>query len=236
MIIRPKLLIIGHARHGKDTVGDWFKTKGYTFVSSSRFVGEKAVWPEMNAMHDAYVQKGCTDPDACHLCQTGNGPSHIGISVSPVPTFPVYGAFEEAFADRRNHRKFWFDAICEYNKPDRSRLGRELYAAYDMYVGLRNWHELEALRLHKAFDLCVWVDASERCGPEPESSCTVTSAQADVIIDNNGTLDDLDKALVVLYDKWIRPLERTKNKPKAVGQCPHCYNQARITPCPVCNA
>lgn len=173
-IIRPKLLIIGHARHGKDTVGDWFKTKGYTFVSSSRFVGEKVVWP-------IYQQR---------IPDTG------------------YKDFETFFEGRGQMRSFWYDAIAAYNRPDRSRLGRELYAAYDMYVGLRNWHELEALRLHKAFDLCVWVDASERCGPEPESSCTVTSAQADVIIDNNGTLDDLDKTLVVLYDKWIRPLER----------------------------
>ena len=223
-IIRPKLLIIGHARHGKDTVGEWFVQKGYTFVSSSRFVGGKAVWPAIDEAWRTYHlrQVGCDDPSCCPPV--------------PMPEFPDYLNFEAAFADRHNHRAFWFDAIAAYNRPDRSRLGRELYAAYDMYVGLRNWHELEALRLHKAFDLCVWVDASERCGPEPESSCTVTSAQADVIINNNGTLDDLDKTLVVLYDKWIRPLERTKNKPKAVGQCPHCYNQARITPCPVCNA
>jgi len=174
MIIRPKLLIIGHARHGKDTVGDWMKQKGYTFVSSSWFVGEKAVWPK-------YLETACA---------------------------PAYLDFATFFHNRGKMRDYWYNAIAAYNRSDRSRLGRELYAAYDMYVGLRNWHELEALRLHKAFDLCVWVDASERCGPEPESSCTVTSAQADVIIDNNGTLDDLDKTLVVLYDKWIRPLER----------------------------
>ena len=211
-IIRPKLLIIGHARHGKDTVGDWFKTKGYTFVSSSRFVGEKVVWPAIEAKWAEYQSKleakglwPISKKDEADLCR-GTG------------TPPLYADFEAAFADRHNHRTFWYDAIAAYNCPDRSRLGRELYAAYDMYVGLRNWHELEALRLHKAFDLCVWVDASERCGPEPESSCTVTSAQADVIIDNNGTLDDLDKALVVLYDKWIRPLEQSLQytKPTAV--------------------
>lgn len=218
-IIRPKLLIIGHARHGKDTVGEWMVQKGYTFVSSSRFVMEKAVWPEFK-----YRAGQKPFPNETHL---------LPFSYS---VWPDYFTQEECFEDRHRFRAFWFETIAAYNRPDRSRLGRELYAAYDMYVGLRNWHELEALRLHKAFDLCVWVDASERCGPEPESSCTVTSAQADVIIDNNGTLDDLDKALVVLYDKWIRPFERTKNKPKAVGQCPHCYNQARITPCPACNA
>ena len=40
---------------------------------------------------------------------------------------------------------------------------------------------------------------------------------ADVIINNNGTLADLDKQLVVLYDKWIRPWEEYLTK--AQGTC-----------------
>ena len=43
---KPKLLIIGHARHGKDTVAEMIaKQMGLTFKSSSIFVGEKCVWP-----------------------------------------------------------------------------------------------------------------------------------------------------------------------------------------------
>jgi thymidylate synthase (FAD) len=43
---RPKLLIIGHARHGKDTVAEMIEDQmGLTFKSSSIFVGEKCVWP-----------------------------------------------------------------------------------------------------------------------------------------------------------------------------------------------
>lgn len=183
MIIRPKLLIIGHARHGKDTVGEWMVQKGYTFVSSSRFVGEKAVWPEMKL---------------------------------DWARFSHYADFEAAFADRHNWRNYWYDAIAAYNRPDRSRLGRELFAAYDMYVGLRNDKELHALRLNKAFDLAVWIDASERLGPESSTSCTVAPWMADVIVDNNGTLDDLDKQLVVLYDNWIRPLEKSTRGPRWV--------------------
>lgn len=178
-IIRPKLLIIGHARHGKDTVGEWFKTKGYTFVSSSWFVGEKAVWP---AYEQQYAESGYT---------------------------PEFDNFEDFFQNRGTMRAFWYDAIAAYNRPDRSRLGRELFALYDMYVGLRNWQEMQALRLHKAYDLCIWVDASDRMPPEPATSMTISASAADVVVDNNGTLDDLDKTLVVLYDKWIRPLERS---------------------------
>jgi len=43
---KPKLLIIGHGRHGKDTVAQLIADKmGLTFSSSSDFVGRKAIWP-----------------------------------------------------------------------------------------------------------------------------------------------------------------------------------------------
>lgn len=41
----PKLLIIGHARHGKDTVAEILsKQHGYKFISSSVFVGKEVMW------------------------------------------------------------------------------------------------------------------------------------------------------------------------------------------------
>lgn len=43
---KPKLLIIGHARHGKDTVAEKIRDKmGLAFTSSSIFVGEECIWP-----------------------------------------------------------------------------------------------------------------------------------------------------------------------------------------------
>ena len=43
---KPKLLIIGHGRHGKDTVAQMIADKmGLMFSSSSDFVGRKAIWP-----------------------------------------------------------------------------------------------------------------------------------------------------------------------------------------------
>ena len=197
--IRPKLLILGDARHGKDTVGDWFVRKGYTFVSSSRFVLEKAVWPE-------FKNRASRKPlqSEAHL---------LPFTYS---AWPDYFTQEECFADRDKFRAFWFECITAYNRPDRSRLGRELFAEYDMYVGLRNKAELQALKLHKAYDLAIWVDAFERCDSEPISSMTINYWDADVVIDNNGTLKDLDKTLVTLYDKWIRPLEKSTRGPRWV--------------------
>lgn len=43
---KPKLLIIGHARHGKDTLAEMIQDKmGLAFTSSSHFVGEECIWP-----------------------------------------------------------------------------------------------------------------------------------------------------------------------------------------------
>lgn len=45
-MLKPKLLIIGHGRHGKDTVAQLIADKmKLTFSSSSDFVGHKAIWP-----------------------------------------------------------------------------------------------------------------------------------------------------------------------------------------------
>lgn len=42
---KPKLLIIGHARHGKDTVAEIFAEQlGLKFTSSSVFVGKEIIW------------------------------------------------------------------------------------------------------------------------------------------------------------------------------------------------
>ena len=42
---RPKLLIIGHGRHGKDTVGEMLRDQyGYKFTSSSLFCLHETIW------------------------------------------------------------------------------------------------------------------------------------------------------------------------------------------------
>lgn len=43
---KPRLLIIGHARHGKDTVAEMIRDiMGLKFTSSSVFVGQEVIWP-----------------------------------------------------------------------------------------------------------------------------------------------------------------------------------------------
>ena len=44
---RPKLLILGYARHGKDTVAEMLHRKyGFRFVSSSEFVAQEIIWDQ----------------------------------------------------------------------------------------------------------------------------------------------------------------------------------------------
>ena len=49
----PKILILGHGRHGKDTVAEIFRDEfGLRFVSSSLFVGEKIMFDIFNSRED----------------------------------------------------------------------------------------------------------------------------------------------------------------------------------------
>jgi hypothetical protein len=154
-MIRPKLLIIGHGRHGKDTVCDILKESyGFSFESSSQFCSKLFIF---DMLKDRYG----------------------------------YISEEECYADRHNHRAEWYHAICDYNVPDAARLGREIFAAHDIYCGLRNKKEYHAMRNTGVFDYAIWVDRSDHLPLESKSSMTLEQWMADYTIDNNGTLEEL---------------------------------------------
>ena len=102
-----------------------------------------------------------------------------------------YANEEECYADRHNHRAEWYNAICDYNVPDAATLGREMFAAYDIYCGLRNKREFFAMQNTGVFDYCIWVDRSKYLMPESKDSMSLEQWMADFTIDNNGSLDDL---------------------------------------------
>lgn len=57
-----RLMIIGHGRHGKDTVAACLEAFGHQYVSSSRYVGEHCVWPSWGkdryfSMEDCYEDR-----------------------------------------------------------------------------------------------------------------------------------------------------------------------------------
>lgn len=159
-----KLMILGSGRHGKDYAAEYLrKWLGLTFISSSAFVGTKAVYPKLK---------------------------------------DKYATFEDCFNDRHtgNNRAIWYDAIQEYNAEDPARLARELYAEYDMYVGLRSEREFLAAKREKLFNLSIWVDAFDRVPPEASTSLTIRRDMADIVIDNSGTMEEFDMKLRALAD------------------------------------
>ena len=56
----PKLLVVGHGRHGKDTVCELLEQYGYTFQSSSKFCSQLFIFDDLK---DKY---GYADEEECY--------------------------------------------------------------------------------------------------------------------------------------------------------------------------
>lgn len=150
----PRLLLIGHGRHGKDTAAEILaRLGGFRFVSSSEFCAERAVFPLVSDLY----------PD-----------------------------WRAAYADRANHRELWYHAIRAYNLRPGPGLADQILAGHDIYVGMRS--RAEFVRFRSSFDLVVWIDRSRAMPPEESRSMELTAQDADVILDNNGDLADLEVA------------------------------------------
>lgn len=135
------------------------------------------------------------------------GPSSLAAAETVFKTLgPKYGyaSVEECYADRHNHRAEWFDSIVAINTPNKHELARLVYQTNDIYVGMRDWRELNACKNAGLYDVCIWVDRRQHCPPEPSTSMTVEPWMADYILDNNGTLEDLSHNL----DQLIGTIER----------------------------
>lgn len=111
-----KILIIGMARHGKDTFAELLAKKlGCSFQSSSRAALEVFLFERLNTMRSRAL-------------------------------LPLYQTLDEAYEDRVNHRQLWFEEIRDFNTPDRTRLTKAILEKHDIYVGMRNIDELRESR------------------------------------------------------------------------------------------
>lgn len=169
----PKLLIIGHGRHGKDTVCEILNSEfNYTFQSSSQFCSKLFIF---DMLKDKYG----------------------------------YRTEEECYNDRHSHRTEWFDAIVEYNTPDKAALGRAIFSEFDIYCGLRNREELYAMKNTGVYDYAVWVDRSDILPPEPKESMNLEQWMADFTIYNNSDIEDL-RLNVRAFASYISKLHSSK--------------------------
>lgn len=155
----PTILIIGHGRHGKDAVAEYFAdTFGMTYKSSSQAAAEIFIYDELK---DNYGYKN----------------------------------FNECFEDRINRRAEWYQMITRYNSVDRAKLAKRILFNNQCYVGMRDSDEITECIRQRVFDLIIWVDASKRLPPESSDSFNIDISCADIVIDNNGTLNQLKEKL-----------------------------------------
>lgn len=116
-----------------------------------------------------------------------------------------YSSAQECYDDRRNHRQLWYESIRDFNKGDRARLGRLIFAEKQMYTGIRDREEFEAIKAEGLFDLAVWIDASDRLPPEDFKSMNLTIEDADLVIDNNGSIAEFKVSLDQFYCDVLLP-------------------------------
>lgn len=55
----PKLLVVGHGRHGKDTVCEMLQDYGYTFQSSSKFCSELFIYNNLKNIYGYANEEEC---------------------------------------------------------------------------------------------------------------------------------------------------------------------------------
>lgn len=164
----PKILVMGYARHGKDTAAEMLgRHRNLKFTSSSMFCAEHVIMPR-------FALKGFT-----------------------------YDSVADCFEDRVNHRGEWYQAIRDFNRPDASALGRAIFVEHDIYCGIRSKAEFNALKNTGVFDVAIWIDRSDHLDTEARQSCTVEPWMADFVVDNNGTLADLEFNLRQLMDEVL---------------------------------
>lgn len=164
---KPKLLVIGHGRHGKDTVSEILcKELGLKYQSSSEFCAGHVMFPELSKKYG-------------------------------------YKTSEECYADRHNHRQEWYEMISAYCGSDLARLGREIFQKFDIYCGLRNKREWSSMKNEGVYDYCIWVDRSDHLESEDETSNTMQPWMADFVIDNNGTVENLEFNIKSLIDNRL---------------------------------
>lgn len=157
-----KLLILGHGRHGKDTMAEILHEKfGMKFSASSEAASDIFIF---DTLKDKYG----------------------------------YKTSKECFEDRSNHRKEWYDLICDYNKEDKTRLAGDILEMSDCYVGMRDLEEFLACKEKGLFDLIVWVDRSKELPLETGGSFNIAMHHAHFIVDNNSTLEEFEEKVIAI--------------------------------------
>lgn len=198
----PRLMIMGHARHGKDTVCNIMEELyGLRWVSSSWKCAEKVI---CRILSDEHFAKEFLDTlqedlrakmiaDIRDYNQRWSMVVHGTRLVKELPDFVDW-----AYSVRADYRQLWYQAIRWYNWGDATKLCREIMDEADAYCGIRDARELTAIWNSDLLDDVIWVDASQRLQPEDPKSISVRPEMATLHLDNNHDIERLRIAIMQL--------------------------------------
>jgi hypothetical protein len=99
---------------------------------------------------------------------------------------------QDCWEHRSEHRALWGQLIAEYNKPHGTTLYEDMLPTNDILDGIRRIDELRACQKRDIIDFAIWID---RDIAPPDVSLDYGSDACDIIINNNGSLDDLREAV-----------------------------------------
>jgi len=102
---------------------------------------------------------------------------------------------QECWEYRSEHRVMWAQLIAEYNKPHGTTLYEDMLQTNDIMDGIRRINELQACRKRNIIDFAIWV---EREIAPPDASLNYGPEACDIIINNNGTLNDLHEIINIV--------------------------------------
>ena len=112
-IRRPRLLVIGHARHGKDTVCEALVDRlGYTYTSSSWFAAEKFIFENMEGYSS--IQE-CWDDRVNHRALWHDMIRHYNFPVLSRFASELYSEYD-IYCGLRNREEYY--AILKDCRPD----------------------------------------------------------------------------------------------------------------------
>lgn len=189
--LRPKLIVVGHGRHGKDTVAEIMQEEyGLRFTASSLFCAEKVVWPlvrDQDGWDD--LLRDLDDLELYNRVLAALRQAHA----------KLYPSAQACFDDRYSFRELWFQVIKRYCTP-KERLAQEILAENDIYCGIRSRDEFMAAWNAGVAHAAIWVEAGKRHPPEDKTSMEIEPWMCTYELDNNGSLEDLRHNIRVLME------------------------------------
>jgi len=130
------------------------------------------------------------DTAARMYCEAA-GRKYVGSTsnaILPVIAHSIGLPAEQVFAERHQHREFWFHWCNAFRRHYPSMVAKMLLAEADVLVGLRGLLEFESCRNNRVFDLSIWV---ERPGVGDCGTVAFDKSMCDLVLHNDGTEDDL---------------------------------------------